>query len=68
MSLPDWAFDMVDLHAHAAPSVLAGHGNTAKPWPPRRPSLRHRRAQVARGLHRGACRGRRCARRYGGSC
>lgn len=27
MSLPDWAFDMVDLHAHAAPSLLPRHGN-----------------------------------------
>jgi hypothetical protein len=25
--LPDWATDMVDLHAHAAPSLLPRHGN-----------------------------------------
>ena len=25
--LPDWASDMVDLHAHAAPSLLPQHGN-----------------------------------------
>ena len=27
VTLPDWAFDMVDLHAHAAPSLLPRHGN-----------------------------------------
>ena len=26
-NLPDWAFDMVDLHAHAAPSLLPRHGD-----------------------------------------
>ena len=57
MSLPDWAFDMVDLHAHAAPSLLPRHGNDAPDRRRRaRRRLRHRRAQVARGLHRGACR------------
>ena len=25
--MPDWASDMVDLHAHAAPSLLPRHGN-----------------------------------------
>lgn len=27
MTLPDWAFDMVDLHAHASPSLLPRHGD-----------------------------------------
>ena len=26
-SLPDWATDMVDLHVHAAPSLMPRHGN-----------------------------------------
>jgi Family of unknown function (DUF6282) len=26
-AMPDWASDMVDLHAHAAPSLLPRHGN-----------------------------------------
>ncbi len=27
--LPDWAFDMADLHVHAAPSLLPRHGDDA---------------------------------------
>ena len=29
-ALPDWAQDMVDLHVHAAPSLLPRHGNDAQ--------------------------------------
>ena len=29
-ALPDWAADMVDLHVHAAPSLLPRHGNDAQ--------------------------------------
>jgi hypothetical protein len=29
VALPDWAADMVDLHAHAAPSLLPRHGGDA---------------------------------------
>ena len=29
-ALPDWAHDMVDLHVHAAPSLLPRHGNDAQ--------------------------------------
>jgi hypothetical protein len=28
--MPDWAYDMVDLHAHAAPSLLPRHGSDAE--------------------------------------
>jgi hypothetical protein len=27
VAVPDWAFDMVDLHVHASPSLLPRHGN-----------------------------------------
>ena len=29
-AMPDWANDMVDLHVHAAPSLLPRHGNDAE--------------------------------------
>ena len=28
--LPEWAADMVDLHVHAAPSLLPRHGDDAQ--------------------------------------
>jgi hypothetical protein len=30
VDLPEWAVDMVDLHVHAAPSLLPRHGNDAQ--------------------------------------